>query len=141
MPSAPPEHLTTLNKTSTSIEVSWSPIPSEFINTAQLLGYTVLWWKVNDSVYVTWTGEPRVWLADLEEYTEYNITVSAMNNIGSGPNSSIFTVRTEEEGKKVYAHAVLWPTADFLARYTLLPRERHSLGREANVGAAICFIS
>ncbi|XP_078344306.1 uncharacterized protein LOC144629929 [Oculina patagonica] len=100
VPSAPPEHLTTLNKTSTSIEVSWSPIPTEFINAAQLLGYTVLWWKGNDSVYVTWTGEPRVWLTDLEEYTEYNITVSAMNNIGSGPNSSIFTVRTEEEALK-----------------------------------------
>ena len=110
-PSAPPQALTTVNITSTSIELSWSPIPPEFINADQLVGYTVFWWKVNDSIFnMTSTEEPRVCLTGLEEFTEYYITVSAMNNVGIGPNSSLFTARTEEKGKKkVYVHArFLW---------------------------------
>lgn len=127
-PSAPPQALTTLNVTSTSIELSWSPIPPEFINADQLVGYIVFWWEVNDSSFnITSTEEPRVWLTGLESYTEYYVTVSAMNNVGSGPNSSLFTARTEEEGKKkVYLHATILYSVVTLAFFGL-PRPTPAL--------------
>ena len=85
------------------------------------MGYTVFWWKVNDSSFnITSTEEPRVWLSGLEAYTEYCVTVSAMNNVGSGPNSSLFTARTEEEGKKkVYLHSAILYSVITLAFFGL----------------------
>ncbi|KAJ7380451.1 hypothetical protein OS493_008909 [Desmophyllum pertusum] len=100
-PGVPPDNLTPLTINSSSIEVSWTPIPSKFINAAKLLGYQVFWCKANDSVFnVTTTELPSVLLTDLEEYTDYNVIVNAFNYIGNGPNSSLFTAKTEEEALK-----------------------------------------
>ena len=96
-PSAPPTNLRVTNLSSTYSEVTWDPIPSQHINAATLLGYEVFWVKVlNSTVNVTRTAQTAVWLTDLEEDTEYNVTISAFNRMGSGPNSSLFTFRTEK---------------------------------------------
>ena len=96
-PSAPPTNLRVTNLSSTYSEVTWDPIPSQHINAATLLGYEVFWLKVlNSTVNVTRTAQTAVWLTDLEEDTEYNVSISAFNRIGSGPNSSLFTFRTDK---------------------------------------------
>ena len=52
-------------------------------------------------------NETGVRLTQLEVFTEYNIMISAFNNIGSGPNTSLLTVRTTEEGETFILHVVL----------------------------------
>ena len=96
-PSAPPTNLRVTNLGSTFSEVTWDPIPSQHINADTLLGYEVFWVKVLDStVNVTRTAQTTVWLTDLEEDTDYNVIINAFNQIGGGPNSSLFTFRTEK---------------------------------------------
>ena len=99
VPGIPPENLAVLFTNTTSIQLTWSPIPPVFVNALSLLGYEVFWGRINDSlVNFTRTEQTQAWLTELEVFTEYAVVINAFNNIGSGPNSSVMIVRTTEEG-------------------------------------------
>ena len=51
-------------------------------------------------------------LEDLNEFTNYNITVLAFTNIGNGPASSAQVVETLEDSKFNFCHAFLYVAID-----------------------------
>ena len=70
-----------------------------------LLGYHVFYQNVNDTAAL-WECK-AVWhplarqttLIGLEEYRDYNITVTAFTRIGDGVGSSFIVTRTDEHSK------------------------------------------
>ena len=72
-----------------------------------LLGYRVHYLNVNDSgafwdVKTLWDPLARqTTLTTLEEYRDYNITVTAFTRIGDGVNSPFIVIRTDEHGESV----------------------------------------
>ena len=95
------------NTSSTSIQVSWEA-PSAADQNGALTEYTVYYQAVGDNFN---DGTPKqkavvaplsqVLLTGLEEYVEYNISVSASTSVGEGPFSVSIIVRTAEAGKAV----------------------------------------
>ena len=93
------------NTSSTSIQVSWEA-PSAVDQNGALTEYTVYYQAVggyfNDGTLKQQTVVAplsQVVLTGLEEYVEYNITVSASTSVGEGPVSASVIVRTAEAGK------------------------------------------
>ena len=104
-PSAAPRNVQGHNTSSTSIQVSWEA-PSAADQNGALTEYTVYYQAIggnfNDgtpkqkAVVAPWS---QVFLTGLEEYVEYNISVSASTSVGEGPFSVSIIVRTAEAGK------------------------------------------
>ena len=102
-PSAPPTLVQGYNTSSTSIFVSWGIVPILDQN-GVLLNYTVTYealprspgLKVAKTVSAPNTS---ITLEDLNEFTDYNITVFASTIKGGGNISAPITVRTDEDSK------------------------------------------
>ncbi|XP_074628437.1 uncharacterized protein LOC141886246 isoform X3 [Acropora palmata] len=103
-PSKPPSAVYVLNKTSTTVQVKWSPIPQNLVH-GILLGYHIHLKNVNpagfgvvspdiQSVGATSTS---FLMQGLLKFTEYTIQVSGYTVKGDGPLSSAVIVRTEED--------------------------------------------
>ena len=104
VPSAPPHHVTTLNVSSTKIEVSWGEVPVHE-RRGVILGYHVAYGKQE----VQTAGETghlfvgsacqslSVILSGLEKFTTYCITVSAFTAKGRGNSSECVSMTTNEE--------------------------------------------
>ncbi|XP_068726145.1 protein sidekick-1-like [Montipora capricornis] len=100
-PSAPPTLVQGHNTSSTSIFVSWSEVPESDQN-GVILSYTVTYKalppspgsKPNKTVNAPTTS---ITLEDLNEFTDYNITVFASTVKGGGTISAPITVRTAED--------------------------------------------
>ena len=94
----PPFGVMTLSNSSTQVIVSWEGVldPNGII-----LLYEVLYLSTSDrqvrSVNITDNTSRTVVLSNLEEFTEYNITVRAYTSVGAGPETSAVTVRTLQE--------------------------------------------
>ena len=92
--------------TSTSLFVSWSPVPLEH-RSGIILGYNLSYWKANDSsntnVTLT-TDKEEIEIDGLEKFTPYMVAVSAFNQIGVGVFSDPIQIWTSEDGKhrKIY---------------------------------------
>ena len=102
-PSAPPTLVQGYNTSSTSIFVSWGVV-SELDQNGVILSYTVTYealppspaLKVAKTVSAPNTSTT---LEDLNEFTDYNITVFASTVKGGGNVSAPITVRTDEDSK------------------------------------------
>ncbi|KAM8758304.1 neural cell adhesion molecule L1-like protein isoform 2-T2 [Rhynchonycteris naso] len=88
------------------INVTWSPVPKDRVH-GRLRGYQINWWKTRSlvdgkahprEVRVLRFSGPRGqgMLPSLDAFSEFNLTVSAYNSKGAGPESAPFTFHTPE---------------------------------------------
>ena len=84
--------------------VSWDEVPYSGQNgliTGYLLYYTNT--TFSDTINIT-RGENRSYtLTELRPYTNYTVTVSAYNDVGTGPQSDNRIQQTEQAGQLVYS--------------------------------------
>ncbi|KAL5486614.1 hypothetical protein EMCRGX_G019117 [Ephydatia muelleri] len=94
-PSAPPNNLTEVTKTSSSVTISWGEVPCQDQNSV-IVGYRVLYGAVTSGVGGTVATSGRTLTVNgLSPYTNYFIEVSAVNSDGAmGPYSSPLFVVT-----------------------------------------------
>ena len=99
-PSAPPTNISATNTSSSSIFVSWQDVP---------------FWDQNGiiteyKIYIRKNGDAGLWETEttatkhfaktgLDLWEKYDIKVSAFTSIGEGPESSVLTVRTDEDSE------------------------------------------
>ena len=87
-----------------SLNISWDEVPHSGQNgpiTGYLLYYTNT--TFSDTINIT-GGENRSYtLTELRPYTNYTVTVSAYNDVGTGPTSDNRTQQTEQAGQLVYS--------------------------------------
>ena len=105
-PTSPPNNLRITTVTPTSISLSWeAPDVSE--QNGVLLNYTIAYSVQSEPVIERTTPDTEITLRDLEEFTEYDITVSASTAEGVGPVAEI-TQRTLEDGESmVVTHKIV----------------------------------
>ena len=100
VPSKPPQTVSGQNTSSTSLNISWNPVPVGFVH-GILLGYRVMY-KISsrkDNYFVnTTTLKQTIELEKLKKFTKYNIIVLAYTRIGNGQTSPVLTVSTDEDG-------------------------------------------
>ena len=96
VPTSPPENIIFSAVETTIMIVSWDEVPCSGQNgpiTGYLLYYTNT--TFSDTINIT-GGENRSYtLTELRQYTNYTVTVSAYNHVGTGPTSDNRTQRTE----------------------------------------------
>eukprot|EP00731_Ephydatia_muelleri_P019051 Em0011g1091a len=94
-PSAPPNNLTEVTKTSSSVTISWGEVPCQDQNSV-IVEYRVLYGAVTSGVGGTAATSGRTLTVNgLSPYTNYSIEVSAVNSDGAmGPYSSPLFVVT-----------------------------------------------
>lgn len=101
VPSAPPQIVRAMNKTSTSILIMWYEVPFGQKN-GYILSYNVTYTMMNQNVTTTKQIEPptlQVNLTELRANTNYSITVMASTIKGHGPASPAIYVSTQKEGE------------------------------------------
>lgn len=94
--------MTAFNTSSTSINVTWQPIPPDHTY-GIILTYQVKYWrrdKPNDNVsnVTVNSTELQVELKGLGKYKEYSIQVAGSTVVGLGNYSEVVFVRTEQDG-------------------------------------------
>ena len=97
-PSAPPNNLTEVTKTSSSVTISWGEVPCQDQNSV-IVEYRVLYGAVTSGVggTVANTSGRTLTVNGLSPYTNYSIEVSAVNSDGAmGPYSSPLFVVTDQ---------------------------------------------
>ena len=95
-----------LNKTSTTVQVKWSPIRQNFVH-GILRGYHIHFKNVNPAgfgvvspdIQSVRASNTSFLMQGLLKFTEYTIQVSGYTVKGDGPLSNAEIVRTEEDGK------------------------------------------
>jgi hypothetical protein len=109
-PSQPPVNIVITSISSTSIQVSWDPVP-EIHQNGIITGYDVTY---NQSTFlepfplvmsVRADGD-SVTLTRLEEYVVYSIRVRAYTSIGAGPYSPLQNIRTPEDVPSGYPGSI-----------------------------------
>jgi len=100
VPSDYPQNLNAVTVSSTEIAVSWNEVPRIGRNGI------IIQYEVQYEPLMILTGDltmntsnTSALLRDLQEYTEYNITIRAYTSVGPGPLSPSVTNRTFEDGK------------------------------------------
>ena len=97
-PSAPPNNLTEVTKTSSSVTISWGEVPCQDQNSV-IVGYRVLYGAVTSGVggTVANTSGRTLTVNGLSPYTNYSIEVSAVNSDRAmGPYRSPLFVMTDQ---------------------------------------------
>ena len=100
-PNGPPSNVRGQNSSSTSIFVQWSNVPAADQN-GVILSYTVTYKALPDGspqTKVVSAPTTHVTLTDLNEYTNYSITVFASTRKGNGNTSVPIIVITDEDSK------------------------------------------
>ena len=99
VPSGAPENIVVLLPTSTSAQLSWSPPPADQQN-GIITDYYINMTEVETGVTVqlTVTGATTLLIDTLHPYYVYNFFISAATVVGQGPFSTLFSVRTPEDG-------------------------------------------
>ena len=84
--------------------VSWDEVPPSGQN-EPITGYLLCYTNTTFSDNITITGgENRAYtLTELRPYTNYTVTVSAYNDVGTGPSSDSRIQQTEQAGQLVYS--------------------------------------
>lgn len=108
VPDHPPSNVTAYNTSSTSINVTWQPIPPDHLN-GILLGYHVRYWradKPNDNISVAVANRTvlNTELTGLGKYKLYSIQVAGRTVAGVGNFSNPVFVRTEQDGRSCIVH-------------------------------------
>ena len=97
--------MTGRNASAWSLLIKWDFDPNVRQVLGILRGFNVYYLNVNDSgalweVKTVWDALTRqTTLNGLQEYRDYNITVTAFTSIGDGANSLFIVVRTDEHGE------------------------------------------
>ena len=100
-PNAPPDNVTKLNTSSTSIVVQWDHVPPADQN-GVILSYTVTYRALGDMLEKTElvpAPTRAATLTGLKKYTNYSITVFASTSKGGGNKSAPIIVITDEDSK------------------------------------------
>ena len=100
-PNAPPSNVQGHNTSSTSILVHWSNVPAADQN-GVILSYTVTYKALPDGspqTKVVSAPTTHVTLTDLNEYTNYSLTVFASTIKGNGNLSEPIVIITDEDSK------------------------------------------
>ena len=101
-PSAPPQDVTTMVISSTSISVYWNtpPLPDQ---NGDIIGYQLMITNINRSsslvLVVNVTNMTSYVAINLQEFEVYSFEIAAMTVIGLGPFSDVVTNQTFEDGK------------------------------------------
>ena len=86
--------------TSRSVEVTWGAFPVSSGITGYLIAYTTTAsYASGDSVMVNGAATASYTFTDLEEYTNYTITVRATSNSGMSESSNEVLITTYIAGK------------------------------------------
>ena len=92
------KNLTALN--STAVVVEWLPINGTH---EVVIGYTITWQRQGhnrqDMENISDASITHFVLTGLRKFTNYTITVTAYNRIGTGPVSDVTVVQTNADGK------------------------------------------
>ncbi|KAI6653805.1 EGF-like domain-containing protein [Oopsacas minuta] len=95
-PSAPPENIRVTDITSNSIRIEWAAPPSPDRN-GILTGYTIDYKMTEDTLYTTVIETlTEITLTNLNEFTEYQVRISASTSVGLGPYSNLMNITTNE---------------------------------------------
>ena len=102
-PTAPPGKVFVKAVSPSRLLVFWSSVPEQHRhgNISQYNVHVSLANKQNNSFSVSVSGSIQSHVDNLQVYTLYVISVSAVNNVGEGPKSKAFTVRTKAKGKLI----------------------------------------
>ena len=87
-----------------SLTVSWDEVPPSGQNgpiTGYLLYYTNT--TFSDTINITGGDNRSYTLTELRPYTNYTVTLSAYNDVGTGPTSDNRIQQTEQAGQLVYS--------------------------------------
>jgi len=100
VPSDYPQNLKAVTLSSAEIAVSWNEVPAIGQN-GIIIQYEVQYepLMILSGALTMNTSITSALLRDLEQYTEYNITVRAYTSVGPGPLNPGVTNRTFEDGK------------------------------------------
>lgn len=100
MPSLPPTDIRAYNTSSTSLTVTWNPVPQGYTH-GIVLGYLVFY-KTQQDVDGNFTNASSLVLyadlEDLDKFTMYVVKVLALTIKGNGVISNETSVRTHEDG-------------------------------------------
>jgi len=99
VPTSPPLNVRGTNESSTNITLSWDAVPIEH-QRGEIIGYVVRVVEqggVNETKYNA--TNRSITIRDLKKFTFYNIRVSARTSKGISNYSTVFEIRTAEDGK------------------------------------------
>ena len=103
-PSKAPDGFSLIAKTSTSVTASWQLPPADDRN-GVIAGFKLFYKKKGSAgsqiMVLVNSGSTLTRVVNgLDKYTEYEFQVLAYTSVGDGPNSTVKSERTEEDGKK-----------------------------------------
>ena len=101
MPSQAPVNLRAHNTSSTSLFVTWEPVPNDHVN-GILLGFKLFYKKYgpnNASTQNATTTMNFTVLTGLEKFTIYEVKVLAFTRLGDGPEAAV-AATTDEDGER-----------------------------------------
>ena len=98
-PSGAPVNIVATSLSSTSVELSWNPPPTDQQN-GIITDYYINMTEVETGVTVqlTVTGATSLLIDTLHPYYVYNFFISAATVVGQGPYSTLFSIQTPEDG-------------------------------------------
>ena len=105
VPASPPENVTVVVNSSTTIEVRWDivpPIDQNGIITMYEVMYQPLETfnrNISTQTMNISGAEISVFLIELQEFVNYTISVRAYTSVGAGPYSDEITMLTLQDGK------------------------------------------
>lgn len=106
-PSMPPNNVTATSISSTSIQLTWYPVPPISQN-GDIIKYQVEYitfmFSTVPHVNTTPPTTLTINLVSLEEYAEYSFQIRAYTEVGPGPYSQPVTATTMEDGKECTLH-------------------------------------
>ena len=109
VPTAAPKELRSTAVTSTQITLSWTKVEEQHKN-GIILGYK-LFYKAVGQFAVNTTEKMKLIndentlqtiVMNLEKYVNYSIKILAFTSKGDGPNSTVISVETDQDGKPSY---------------------------------------
>ena len=103
VPSAPPQEVRAINKTTNSILITWYEVPVNQQN-GRILSYNVTYTMIKQKITETKQVEvPKIYLnlTGVQANTNYSITVMASTIKGHGPASQAVYVITGQHGKSL----------------------------------------
>ena len=102
MPDKSPTNVTAYDTSSTSINITWQPIPSDHVN-GILLDYNVIYRRIDklkDNISMVTVNSTilHTELSGLGKYKQYSIQVAGRTAVGLGNFSEPVFVRTKQDG-------------------------------------------
>lgn len=100
-----PVNITAINSSSTSVLLTWLPIPNEYSN-GPILEYRVTFWELGSD-----NLEKRLWkkvidgerlsshVTNLEKFTIYQFRMAGVNHRGVGVDSEPIETKTDQDSK------------------------------------------